>query len=134
MAQLDDPIALYRAALASAPAPTEDRPPPNERAEVWPYPDLRRLWVRVQTGPFAAFPNLALTVSDPDGQVVCSMFMVEIRAAYQSVTLHLRQAPRPGDRYRLTLELTRDEVALDQREIEFALVYREPEQTRQDDR
>lgn len=134
MTRLVDPIELYRAALADAPTPTEDRPPTIERAEVWPYPDLRRLWVRVQTGPFAAFPNLALTVSDPDGQVVCSMFMVEIRAAYQSVTLHLRQTPRPGGRYRLALELTRDDAALDQREIEFELVYREPDAAGQERR
>ena len=126
MAKLVDPIELYRAALADAPTAVEDRPPTIERAEVWPYPDLRRLWVRVQTTPFAAFPNLSLTVSDPDDQVVCTMFMVEIRTAYQSVTLHLRRPPQPAGRYRLALELARDEVTLDRREIEFELTYREP--------
>lgn len=126
MAKLVDPIELYRTALAEAPTPVEDRPPTIERAEVWPYPDLRRLWVRVQTTPFAAFPNLSLTVSDPDDQVVCTMFMVEIRTAYQSVTLHLRRPPQPAGRYRLTLELARDETTLDRRELEFELIYREP--------
>jgi hypothetical protein len=126
MTKIQDPIELYREALANAPAPIEDRPPTIERAEVWPYPDLKRLWVRVQTTPFAAYPNLALTVSDSDDQVVCTLFMVEIREPYQSITLHLRQAPRPGALYRLAIELSRDELILDQRVTDFELVFRDP--------
>lgn len=129
MTKLTDPTELYREALANAPAATEEQPPTIERAEVWPYPDLKRLWVRVQTGPFAAFPNLALAVRDPDAQEVCALFMVEIRQPYQSVTLHLRQAPRPGQTYRLTIELIRDETTLARHVIEFALVFREFEST-----
>jgi len=127
MTKLTDPIELYREALANTPAPTEDRPPAIERVEVWPYPDLKRLWVRVQTGPFAASPNLALAVRDPDDQEVCALFMVEIRQPYQSVTLHLRQSPRPGQTYRLEIELIRDEAALDRRLVEFALAFRDPD-------
>lgn len=127
MTKLTDPIELYREALADAPAPTEDRPPAIERVEVWPYPDLQRLWVRLQTGPFAAFPDLALAVHDPDGQEVCALFMVEIRQPYQSVTLHLRQPPRPGETYRLEIELIRGEATLDRRLVEFALAFREPD-------
>jgi hypothetical protein len=127
MTKLADPIKLYREALADAPIPTEDHPPAIERVEVWPYPDLRRVWARVQISSFAAYPNLALTLRDPDGQVVCAMFMVEIRDPYQSVTLHLRQTPRPGVAYRLEVELTRGESMLDQRAVEFKMVFREPE-------
>ncbi|MEJ5199860.1 MAG: hypothetical protein WHX53_13130 [Anaerolineae bacterium] len=127
MTKITDPIEIYRAALAAAPTPTEEHPPVIERAEVWPYPDLRRLWVRVQTSPFAAYPNLTFTVSDGEGQIVCTMFMVEIREPYQSVTLHLRQEPQPGAMYRLEIELERDEALLDRRELEFALVFREPD-------
>ena len=127
MTKLTDPIELYREALADAPAPTEDRPPTIERVEVWPYPDLQRLWVRLQTGPFAAFPDLSLTVRDPDDQEVCALFMIEIRQPYQSVTLHLRQTPRPGETYRLAIELLRGEATLDRRLVEFALVFREPD-------
>ncbi len=126
--ELQDPIEVYRQALANAPVPTENHPPVIERAEVWPYPDLRRLWVRVQTSPFAAFPNLTFTVTDPDDQIVCVMFMVEIREAYQSVTLHLRQEPRPGAMYRLAIDLERAEALLDRRLIEFPLVFRQPEE------
>jgi len=126
--ELQDPIELYRQALANAPVPVEEHPPVIERAEVWPYPDLQRLWVRVQTSPFAAFPNLVFTVADPDDQTVCVMFMVEIRESYQSITLHLRQAPRPGEMYRLEIVLERAEAALDRRLIEFPLVFRQPEE------
>jgi hypothetical protein len=88
---------------------------------------LTRLWVRVETSPFVAYPNLALRVIGPDEAVVATMFMVEIRDAYQSVTLHLRQPPRPGERYALEIELTRDEVELATHRLEFDLVFRDPQ-------
>jgi hypothetical protein len=127
MPELEDPIEIYRRALAGLPTPAEAHPPVILRAEVWPYPELNRLWVRVETSPFAAFPNLAITVIGPDEAVVATMFMVEIRDPYQSVTLHLRQVPRPGEKYALELELSREEVALDTRRLEFGLVFREPQ-------
>jgi hypothetical protein len=128
MTKLKDPIEIYRDSLAGTPERIEPHPPVIERAEVWPYPDLKRLWVRVQVSAFAAFPNLALTVTDPDGGVACSMFMVEIRDPYQSVTLHLRRERTPGASYRLEIELMRDEVILDTKAIDFELVFREPDQ------
>ena len=127
MTEFQDPIEIYRRSLASLPTPVEAQPPVIQRAEVWPYPELNRLWVRVETSPFAAFPNLAITVVGPDEVVVATMYMVEIRDPYQSVTLHLRQAPRPGKKYALELELSREEVALDTRRLEFDLVFREPQ-------
>jgi hypothetical protein len=127
MTKLQDPIAIYRDSLAGTPERVESRPPVIERAEVWPYPDLNRLWVRVEVSPFAAFPNLTLTVTEPGGAVASSMFMVEIRDAYQSVTLHLRREPQPGASYRLEIELARDEAILDAKVIDFGLVFREPD-------
>jgi hypothetical protein len=128
MTKLKDPIEIYRDSLAGAPERVEARPPVIERAEVWPYPDLKRLWVRMQISPFATFPSLALTVTEPGGVVACSMFMVEIRDAYQSVTLHLRREPQPGVSYRLEIELMRDEAVLDAKVIDFELAFREPNQ------
>ncbi len=127
MPELEDPIEIYRRSLADLPAPVEAHPPVIQRAEVWPYPELTRLWVRVEISPFAAFPNLAITVLGPDGVVVATMFMVEIRDTYQSVTLHLRQPPQLGEKYVLELELTRDEVELDTYRLEFDLVFRDPQ-------
>lgn len=129
MTAMDDPLEIYRRSLAEAPQVVEEQPPRIERAEVWPYPELQRLWARVQVSPFATFPNLAFTVTDPDGVIVCTMFMVEIREVYQSVTLHLRQAPRPGEFYRLLIELSRDEAELDARALDFELVFQDPAQT-----
>lgn len=126
MTEMRDPIEIYRQALASIPARVETAPPALQRVEVWPYPDLQRVWVRLQTTEFADFPNLCLTLTDPEGQVVSVMFMVEIRERYQSVTLHLRQPPRPSERYQLEIELSRAEQVLDTRVVPFDLVFREP--------
>lgn len=128
MTEMEDPLEVYRRSLADAPQVVEAHPPRIERAEVWPYPDLQRLWARVQISPFAAFPNLAFTVTDPDGAVVCTMFMVEIREVYQSVTMHLRQPPRTGEPYRVLIELSRDEVELDARTLDFELTFQDPAQ------
>ncbi len=130
MTEMQDPLEIYRASLAALQAPVEEGPPAIRRAEAWPYPDLARLWARVEITPFASFPNLAFTVADPDGAVVCTMFMVEIREPYQSVTLHLRQPPRAGERYTLTIELERDEQTLDTRTLPFDLVFHDPGQSR----
>lgn len=129
MTQLRDPDEIYREALARVPRAPEEHPPVIERAEAWPYPDLRRVWVRLQTSPFEAYPNVALVIQDPDGAVVSSMFLVEIRESYQSLTLHLRQPPRPAETYRLVIELSRDEAVLDTGEFPFELTFREPEST-----
>ena len=127
MTDMQDPIEIYRESLASMPQPVEAHPPVIQRVEVWPYPDLVRLWVRLETSPFVAFPNLDLTVLDPDEVVVGMMTLVEIRDAYQSVTLHLRRPPRAGERYRLEIELSRDEALLDTRAVEFELTFVNPE-------
>lgn len=127
MTRTQDPVEIYRESLANIPAAVEARPPTIRRAEAWPYPELDRLWVRLETDPFAAFPNLSLTLTDPDGLVVSTMFLVEIRQPYQSLTMHLRRSPRPGERYTLEIELSRDEVVLDTQVISLELSFREPQ-------
>ena len=128
MTEMEDPLEIYRRSLAEVQPISEAHPPRIERAEVWPYPDLAKLWVRLEVSPFAAFPNLAFTVTGPDDDIVCTMFMVEIRELYQSVTLHLRQDPRPGETYHLLIELSRDEEMLDERTLDFELVFKDPAQ------
>jgi hypothetical protein len=126
MTKLQDPIEVYRQSLESAPRVVESHPPTIERAEVLPYPELSRLWVRLQISPFSAYPNLGLTVLDSEGKTVATMFVIEAREPYQSLTLHLRQPPRVGDRYRLDIELSRDGEVLDTRQLDFALIFKEP--------
>jgi hypothetical protein len=125
MTELQDPVEVYRQSLASAPQVVELHPPTIERAEVLPYPELSPLWVRVQTSPFSTCPDLLLTLLDPDGTVVSTMFIVEAREPYQSLTLHLRQPPRAGEQYRLEIQLSRKGEMLDTREIGFELAFKE---------
>jgi hypothetical protein len=126
MTVLQDPVEVYRQSLASAPQVVEAHSPVIERAEVLPYPELSRIWVRIQISPFSAFPDLALTLQDPDGATVSTMFIIEAREAYQSLTLHLRQPPRADEAYRLEIELSRDGAVLDTRLLSFALIFKEP--------
>lgn len=126
MTQMQDPDEIWRASLTGAGQRAEEQPPTILRAEAWPYPELDRVWVRVEIGPFVAFPNLEFILTGPGGEAVSSMFMVEVREPYQSLTLHLRQPPQPGKPYRLSIELTRDEQVLDTRSLDFDLVFRDP--------
>lgn len=126
MTEMQNPDEIWRAARDAAPARHEEQPPVILRAEVWPYPDLRRIWVRAELSPFADYPNLEMTITDEAGQAVSSMFLVEVREAYQSVTLHLRREPEAGKAYRLGIELTRDEKLLDSRSLPFTLEYHDP--------
>jgi hypothetical protein len=125
-----DPKDILNESLANIPPIVEPHPPVIRRAEVWPYPELDKLWVRVESSAFAAYPNFEFAVYDPDGRVVSSMFVVEARSPYQSLTMHIRQAPRAGERYRLEVELNRENVLLDARVLEFDLVYRDPVEAR----
>jgi len=100
----------------------EDEPPRFLRAQALPYPDLQRVWTRVQLTPFAGHPELEMAILDPDGQAVALMTMVDVQFTYISLTMHLKQ-PRPGAAYTLLLRLTRDHLLLDQRVVPFDLVF-----------
>jgi hypothetical protein len=125
MTEMQDPVEVYRQSLASAPRVSELHPPTIGRAEVLPYPELSRLWVRVETSTFSAYPDLLLSLRDSDGTVVSTLYIVEVRESYQSLTLHLRQPPRPGEQYRLQIELSRNGETLDTRQVDFELTFRE---------
>lgn len=131
MTEFKDPKEIYREALSRLQQTVEIQPPTIQRAEVWPYPELDRLWIRLETGSFAAFPNLSFTLTGPDGEIVSTMFMVEIRNPYQSLTMHLRRPPQPGETYRLKIELDRDGATLDTRVIDFPLTYRDPAESKE---
>ena len=130
MTETKDPNEIFRESLANLPAQVEARPPVIQRMEVWPYPELDKLWIRLETSGFVAFPNLGFTLYDPEGQVVSTMFLVEIRNPYQSLTMHLRRPPREGESYRLEVELTRDDQELDARTVMVELVYHDPAEAR----
>ena len=133
MTEMQDPMEIYRASLEAIPLIEEKTPPTIERAEVWPYPELDRLWVRVQVGRFASYPDLSFRVIDPQGETISTLYMVDIREPYQSITLHLRQAPQPDARYRLEIELIREDQTLDTRTVDFDLTFREPKADKSDE-
>lgn len=93
-----------------------------ERMAVNPYPDLARLWVRVQLSPFEQPPNVRLLCLDADGQEAAEMLLVEWREPYISLTMHLKQ-PHPGADYVMRAELGRDGQLLDTSEFPFTLVF-----------
>lgn len=109
----------------------EDEPPRVLRAQALPYPDLQRVWARVQLTPFASHPELEMVILDPDGQAVAEMIMVDVPFTYISLTMHLRQ-PRAGEPYLLLLRLTREHTLLDQRSVAFDLVFVERDEAMAD--
>ena len=105
--------------------PAEAPLPPDQvsfrSVEVEPFPDRRRLSVRLSVTPFSHRPSIDLEVSDGEGEKVASSSIIEATDTQLSVTLHLRQ-PAKGDRHRLTARLHYPEhgqVDLQQREFEF---------------
>jgi hypothetical protein len=107
----------------------EDEPPRFLRAQALPYPDLQRVWTRVQLTPFAGHPELEMVILDPDGEPTATMAMVDVQFTYISLTMHLKR-PRPGEAYTLLLRLTRDNTLLDQRAVPFDLVFVERDEAK----
>lgn len=93
-----------------------------ERMAVHPYPDLTRLWVRVQLSPFEQPPNVRLLCLDADGQEAAEMLLVEWREPYISLTMHLKK-PHPGADYIMRAELARDGHLLASHDFPFELVF-----------
>lgn len=100
----------------------ESEPPRFVRGQALPYPDLQRVWTRVQLTEFAGHPELEMVILGPDGREQAAMVMVDVQFTYVSLTMHLKHS-LPGETYRLVLRLTRDQTLLDQREISFDLVF-----------
>ena len=99
-----------------------------ERAHLYPYPDLTKLWLRVDLSAFTDPPNLEVIVRDPQGEIVSSMFLVEWQEPKVSLTMHLRRPPQPRKQYTAEVILTgQEETPLDRKEIAFDLVFVEPD-------
>jgi len=112
--------------LTTIPLITE--PTRIQRARLYPFPDLTRLWLRVDLSPFTQPPTLEVTIYDAAGAAVAAMLMVEWRDPRISLTLHLRQPPQPGARYTADLRLTdTHERLLDRQEVPFELTFVEPD-------
>ena len=109
----------------------EEEPPRFLRAQALPYPELKRVWARVELTAIASRPGpeLEMAILDPDGREAAAMVMVDVQHSYVSLTMHLKQ-PLPGQPYQLLLRLTRDDMLLDQRAVPFDLVFVERDEAK----
>jgi hypothetical protein len=77
----------------------------NLRAE--PYPDGKRLRIVLELSPFQQKPHLALSLTDPTGEVVTTISIIEPVACNLDLTLHLRKPGAPvGGPYTLVAILS----------------------------
>lgn len=104
----------------------EDQAPQIMAAVVYPYPDLGRLWLRVALSAFAEYPNLDVIITDPAGNQVATLSVIEVREQEVAYTVHLRQAPQPAAIYQAHFLLTRGDVTLHRSTIDFPLTFVEP--------
>lgn len=111
----------------------QDTPLKFERIVVYPYPDLRRLWVRIWLP--ARFdddaPNVELIVYNPDGTENNSLFLLAQTDTRLDNTLHLKDPVLPNETYRvtatLTVGLTKDAELADRLSFDLTLTFRNPE-------
>ncbi len=99
-----------------------------ERIAVYPYPDLKKLWVRVQLSSFATPVVVQMTCLDQDGREVSNMLLVDWRDDYISLTMHLKKPPVPDALYSLSVQVARDEQILDSQQFDFPLTFVDPNQ------
>jgi hypothetical protein len=110
----------------------EDEPLRFQRIVLYPYPDLRRIWVRMWlTAKQDQQPNVEIQVLNPDGSENNSLYLLAHAEQKVDATLHLRD-PEPDAIYRviaeLTLGLTDSPQRLDRQEFDLVLEFRDPEQ------
>ena len=97
-----------------------------ERIAVHPYPDLTRLWVRVQLTSFATPVMVHLACTDQDGILVSDMMLIDWRDPYISLTMHLKKPPQPDAPYALQVRVERDGEILAEGMHEFPLTFVDP--------
>jgi len=97
-----------------------------ERIAVYPYPDLKKLWVRVQLSAFATPVVVQMFCRDAQNNVVSEMLLVDWRDTYISLTMHLKKPPVPDATYALNVRVMRDETVLDDQQIDFLLTFVDP--------
>ena len=108
-----------------------DEPLTFERIVIYPYPDLKRLWVRMWlTAHEEKQPNVDLRVFNPDGTENNSVCLLSQSEQRIETTLHLRD-PEPGGIYHVIAELTlgfgKTPELVERREFDMMLVFRNPD-------
>ncbi len=103
-----------------------------ERIVLYPYPDLKRIWMRAWlTAVQGQHPNVEIIVYNPDGSENASVYMMAHAEQRIETTLHMR-TPTPGLTYHvvaeLTMGLTDKPELLERQEFDLILEFRNPNQ------
>lgn len=111
----------------------QDTPLRFQRILIYPYPDLRRLWVRIWLPARLEddAPNVELTVFNPDGTENNSLVLLGQTDTRLNNTLHLKDPLLPGAIYRvqalLSVGLSKEAQVVDLQTFDLALTFRDPE-------
>lgn len=110
----------------------DDEPQKFEQVLLFPYPDLKRIWVRAWiVAKLDQNPNVEIRVMNPDGSENNSIYLIAHAENKINSTLHLRK-PEPGVTYRVLAELSlgmgETVEVLDHREFDMVLEFRDPEE------
>ncbi len=87
----------------------DDMPVPPEEVrirelEARPYPDGRRVAVRLHVTPFLKRPNMEVTIRNARGEEAANLNVVEAIESHMDFTMHLREEMPEGN-YTLALEV-----------------------------
>ena len=110
-----------------------DAPLRFERILIYPYPDLRRLWVRIWLPARMEdeAPNVELIVYNPDGSENNSLVLLAQTDTRLNNTFHLKAPVLPDQIYRvealLSVGLDRKAQPVDHRSFDLTLTFRDPE-------
>lgn len=109
----------------------DDEPLKFERIIIYPYPDLKRIWVRMWITPKEdSPPNVDIAIINPDGSENCSASMLAQSDTKLEKTLHMKE-PAAGATYKfaaqLSLGMTDSPEVADFQEFEMVLEFRNPE-------
>jgi hypothetical protein len=110
----------------------EDEPLLFKRILIYPYPDLKRLWVRVWLpAKQGKEPNVELRLYNPDGSENNSLLLLAQTDARLNNTLHLKEPILAGAAYHMEAELSvgfaENLEIVDRRTFDVVLEFRNPE-------
>lgn len=108
-----------------------DQPLRVRRIVLLPYPDLTRLWLRMQLEAMPAEPpNIDIQIWNPDDTENLRASYVAYDDTYVDATLHMKD-PEPGKIYTCTTRVSTgtgaDLEVLDAVRFEFPLEFRDPQ-------
>ncbi len=108
-----------------------DEPLRFERIIIYPYPDLKRIWVRAwMTAVQDQQPNIEIIILNPDGSENNSVYLMNHAEQRLETTMHMRKGV-PGTTYHvvavLSLGVNDQPEVIDHQEFDLILEFRDPE-------